>query len=124
MQTLLKKLRRERAFVNIRIFNPFAPSNRQNSITPTNKVQNKEKKRQYSQRIREVEHGSFFPVVFSSTGEMAKEATIFYKRLASLLSEKREQLYSITLGWLRCTMCFLLLCSSIQWIRRTRPSKG
>ena len=44
--------------------------------------------RAYGQRIREVEYASFSPLVFSATGGLAHEATIFYKHLASLLSNK------------------------------------
>ncbi len=47
------------------------------------------KRRCYEQRIREIEHGLFTPLVFSATGCMASAATIAYKRLASLLAEKR-----------------------------------
>ena len=39
----------------------------------------KEKKRAHEQRIREVEHSSFTPLVFSATGGMGREATCFYK---------------------------------------------
>ena len=46
------------------------------------------KERSYEARIREVEHGTFTPLIFSATGGMADEASIFYKRLASLLSDK------------------------------------
>ena len=70
--------------------------------------------------MAEVEHGSFSPLVFSLTGGMAKETTIFYKRLASLLSEKWDQPYCVTMGWLRCTLGFSLLRSSIQCIRGAR----
>ena len=48
----------------------------------------KNSKRAYGQRIREIEHASFTPVVMSATGGLAHEATCFYKRLASLLSHK------------------------------------
>ena len=51
--------------------------------------------------INEAELSSFTPLVFSLTGGMARVATVFYKRLASMLSEKWDQHYSITLGWLR-----------------------
>ena len=84
----------------------------------------KKKKRQYSQRICKVEHGSFFLLEFSLTGGMAKEATVFYRRLASLLAEKLEQPYSTTMGWLCCTLCFSLLHSSIQCLRGSRSSRG
>jgi len=46
------------------------------------------KKHSYEARIREIEQSSFTPLIFSATGGMANEATLFYKRLASLLSDK------------------------------------
>ena len=39
------------------------------------------KKHAYEQRVREVEHSSFTPLVLYATSSMAKEATVFYKRL-------------------------------------------
>ena len=89
--------RRERAFFDIRVFNPHAPSNRQSSLPATYKKHEQEKKRQYLKRIRDVENSSFTPLVFSSAGGMAKEATTFYKRLASLLFEKWDRPYSTTM---------------------------
>ena len=82
------------------------------------------KKRAYEQRIQEVEHASFTPLIFSASGGMAREATTFYKRLASLLSTKREQSYSSTMTWLRFLLSFSLLRSTIQSIRGARSSKG
>ena len=46
------------------------------------------KKREYGDRAREVEYGVFTPIVFSTTGGMAKETTIAYKRLAELPAKK------------------------------------
>ena len=42
------------------------------------------KKREYGQRIREVERGVFTPLVLSTTGGMGREVTTFYKRLADM----------------------------------------
>ena len=60
----------------------------------------------------------------SATGELAHEATVFYKRLASLLSAKWGDEYSVVLGWLRCCLGFSLLRSAIQCIRGARSSIG
>ena len=60
------------------------------------------KKRAYEERVREIEHGSFSPLVFSAAGGMGTIATVVYKRLASLLAEKQGRPYSSTLHWLRC----------------------
>ena len=59
---------RARTFCDIRVFNPFAPSNKKTSIASSYRSQEKKKKRHYNQRITEVEHGSFSPLIFSSTG--------------------------------------------------------
>ena len=45
-----------------------------------------EKKRKYELRIREVEMGSFTPLVFSTFGGMGHASTVFYERLAFLVS--------------------------------------
>ncbi len=80
---------RQSAFCDVRVFNPLAPSNCQSSLTAIYRHHETLKRRCYEQRIREMEHGSFTPLVFSAIGGMASAATIVYKRLASLLAEKR-----------------------------------
>ena len=56
-----------RAFFDVRVFNLFAPSNRHSSIASSYRHHESLKKRHYEQRIREVEHSSFTPLVFSLT---------------------------------------------------------
>ncbi len=97
-------------------FNPHAKSHWQSSLSTCYRKQEGIKKRAYEQRIREVEHSSFTPLVFSATGGMANEATAFYKRLASCLATKWDQSYSSTMSWLRCRLTFSLLRSAIQCI--------
>ena len=66
----------------------------------------------------------FTPLVFTTTGSMAPEASTFYKRLANLLSHKQEKPYSMVMGWLRCRLSFAILRSAIMCIRGTRSSFG
>ena len=73
---------------------------------------------------KEVEHGSFTPLVFSTTRGMGRLASIFYSRLALLLVEKRHQPCATTMGWLRCLLSFSLLRSSILCIRGTRSNRN
>ena len=115
--------RHERAFFDVRIFNPHAPSNRQPISTCYRKHENS-KKRAYEQRVREIEHGSFTPLVLSATGGLGNAATICYKKLASMIATKHDQPYSSTMSWLRCTLSFALLRSSIQCIRGSRSAAG
>ena len=62
------------------------------------------------------------PVIMSATGGLAHEATCFYKHLASLLSHKWGDEYSIVMGWLRCSLSFSLLRSVIECARGARSS--
>ena len=114
----------ERTFLDVRVFNPHAPSNRRIPLSSCYRKHEQTKKRMYEQRCREVEHASFTPLVISATGGLAKEATVFYKRLASMLASKWDTPYSSTLRWLRCRLTFSLLCSAIQSIRGARSSRG
>ncbi|CAB4039183.1 Hypothetical predicted protein [Paramuricea clavata] len=47
-----------------------------------------DKKREYGERVREVENSSFTQLVFSTTGGTSRETTVVYKRLADLLANK------------------------------------
>ena len=89
--------RRERTLMDVRVFNPFARSNRNTTLDQCFRKHEREKIRAYGQRVREVEHATFVPIVMSATGGLSKQATNFYKRLASLLADKWDQPYSTTL---------------------------
>ena len=62
-----------------------------------------EKKRE---RITEVEHGNFTPMVFSACGGMGAEASVVVKKLASSLAAKRNETYSHFVAWIRCCLAF------------------
>ena len=55
--------RSERCFIDVRVFNPFAPSNSSSSLSSTFRKHEKIKHRAYGQRVREVEHATFTPIV-------------------------------------------------------------
>ena len=73
--------------------------------------------------MREIEHGSFSPFVFSTTGGMGTTAMVVYKRIASMISEKYERPYSKTMQWIRCRLSYSLLHSAIMCLRGTRSSR-
>ena len=114
----------ERAFFDVRVFNPYAPSNQRSSLPQCYRNNENTKKRAYDQRIREVEHGTFSPLVFSCTGGMGHAAATTYKRLASLIAAKRDEPYSMTMGWIRCHLSFSLLRAAIMCVRGVRSSMG
>ena len=110
------------AFFDVRVFNPLAASNRNATLSSVYRRHEQEKRREYDQRVREVEHGTFAPLVFAASGGMGPSTTIAYKRLASLLASKRGHPYATTMRLLRCRISFSLLRSAITAIRGTRPS--
>ena len=110
------------AFFDVRVFHPNAPSYRHTSIPTMYRKHEQAKKREYGDRIREVEMASFTPLVFATTGGMGREATAFYKRLADLLANKNNVAYSTTMAWMRCSLSFSLLRSAVMCIRGSRSS--
>ena len=81
-----------------------------------------EKRRAYERRVIEVEHGSFTPIVLSTSGGWGPSTTVAFRRLAGLLSDKHAQPYSTTLGIIRCKITFSLLHSIIMCMRGARSS--
>ena len=94
------------AFFDVCVFNPHAPSNSSQSLAATYQKHEKQKCRAYEQRVREIEHGSFTPLIMSATGGVGAAANVCYKRLASLLSVKWNMPCSCTLAWIRCKTPF------------------
>lgn len=114
--------RQQSAFFDIRVFHPNAPSYRNTSISSLYRSQENMKKREYGDRIREIEHGTFTPLIFSTSGGLSKETTVAYKRLAEMLAAKWKWEYAVTLAWMRCSLSFALLRSAIACIRGTRKN--
>ena len=60
----------QKAYLDVKVFNPFAPTHCSVSLTQYYRHAELANKRKYEERIREVEHGTFSPIVFSCTGGM------------------------------------------------------
>ena len=116
--------RHHRSFFDVRVFNAFAESNQSTNLAATFRKHEGEKCCAYEEHVREVERGSFTPLVFSSLGGMGKAATVMYCRLANLLSDKWNFPYFLTMGWLRCSLSFSLLRSSLMCLRGSHSSSG
>ena len=70
-----------------------APSNHPFKSRSAYRHHKREKRCQYEQHVREVEHGHFTPLVFITTGGMADAADHVYRRLTNLLSDKLDLSY-------------------------------
>ena len=89
----------KKAFFDIRVFNPVAGRYRNSKIPKACELNEKEKKRQYNQRVLNIEHGSFTPLVFTAMGGIGRESKLFYKRFSELLADSRSDHISITTTW-------------------------
>ena len=78
------------AFFEVRVFNPTAKQYFNQELRKSYEVNKKDKKRQYNERILQVEHGTFTPLVMSITDGMGRESQKFYARLSEMISEKRK----------------------------------
>ena len=110
------------AFFDVRVFNPYAQSNRNKSLKACYRKHEQEKRRAYEDRILQVEHGSFCPIMLLTTGGMGPTAQVIYGRLALEISKKRSVNYSQSMKWIRCLINFSLIRSSILCIRGARSS--
>ena len=106
----------QRAFFDIRVFNPYAQRYSTQSVKSSYIINEKEKKRQYNRRILEVDRGSFIPLIFSTTGGMGRECNSFIDALATMLAEKRYQPFSNVINWIRTKISFALTRSMILCI--------
>ena len=111
---------REIAFFDVRVFNPYASSNCSGTIAASYRRHEKEKRRAYERRVIEVEHASFTPIVLSTTGGWGPSASIVFKRLASMISEKHSSSYSSTMKMIRSKVAFSLIDSAIMCLRGAR----
>ena len=77
-----------RTMFDVRIFHPNAPSVRMVPVASQYVKHEKAKRRQYEQRVRDVEGASFVPLVLSTSGGMGRSAAVTFKRLSAMLAEK------------------------------------
>ncbi|KAG0711155.1 hypothetical protein GWK47_021211 [Chionoecetes opilio] len=82
--------RGQRAFKDIRIFDPMAACPQRITLEAAHQKEKREKIRSYGDRIRNVDHGSFTPLVFTTSGGMGPKAKCFYSRLADVIAEKKH----------------------------------
>ena len=110
----------ERTFLDVRIMHPNSPSYINKPIAQVYKDHENEKKRAYNGRVIQVEKGSFTPIVMSTFGGMGEEADNYHKRIATLISEKRNERYSDVMNYIRTRLRFCILKSVLVAIRGVR----
>ena len=110
----------ERTFLDIRIMHPNSPSYLDKDITQVYRQHEREKKRTYNERIIQIEKGSFTPIVMSTFGGMGLEGERYHKRIAELISIKRNEPYPSVIEYIRTRLRFCLLKSVLMSLRGVR----
>ena len=109
-----------RTMFDVRIFHPNAPSVRTVPVNSLYVRHEKEKRRRYEQRVKDVEGATFVPLVLSTAGGMGRSSSVTFKRIAALLAEKTGLSYAATINVVRCRLSFALLRSAITALRGSR----
>ena len=110
----------QNAYFDIRVTNPDAESQRNSTLKAILRKNELEKKRGYNRRVMEVEHGTFTPLVFTTSGVMGHECSIFHKALAEKISKKKGERYDDIMRYLRVKFSFLALKSTLLCLRGSR----
>ena len=110
----------EKTFLDIRIMHPNSPSYVNKPIEEVYVAHEQEKKRNYNERVLQIERGSFTPIVGSTFGGWGMEAEKHHKRIATLIALKRNEEYSDVINYIRTRLRFSLLKSILTAVRGVR----
>ena len=102
--------RAQNAFFDVRVTNTNSQSQKHQTTERVLEKKEREKKRQYNNRIMNIEHGTFTPLVFS----------VFHKHIADKIARKTEQSYNDVISVIRCKLSFLILRSALLCIKGSR----
>ena len=105
--------RHQSAFFDVRVCRPNAVSNWNLEPQQIYRIHENKKKRLYSERLLDFEHGTFTPLPFTTTGGMGKECLKYHSRLAQLIAIKKGEQCAKTISWIRSSNSFALLRSAL-----------
>ena len=108
------------AFFDVRVFNPFAKAHIKSKLMSVFDSQEKQKKTHYNQRVIDIEHGSFTPIVLSAYGGAGLETERFLSLLILKIAEKRDVPVSIVANYVRTKLSFVLVKSQVLCVRGCR----
>ena len=110
----------QNSFFDVKVTNLNCQSQINKSTKTIMKSHENEKKRNYNKRVMEVEHGTFTPLIFSTTGVMSHECNLYHKALAEKIATKKGEKYSDVMCFLRVKLSFLALKSALLCLRGSR----
>jgi len=114
----------QKAFFDVRVFNPLAKRYATQDPTRSYVVNENDRKREYNERVLQTEHGSFTPLVFAATGGTGRECLKFIKRLSDMISNKERSRYSETVSWFFRKLNFMLIRAIHTCFRGSRTTQN
>ena len=109
--------------MDVRVFDKQAKRDEDKTLQQCYRTNEMEKKREYNERILQVQNERFTQLVFSVNGGMGKEGNKCYFRITENLGKKRYEPYSVIMSWIRRKISFSMMKSIIMYIRGNRSIK-
>ena len=112
--------RGQTAFFDVRVTHVNSDTNKNKNTKKIFREHEEAKKREYMQRVLEVEHASFTPLIFGSNGGMGEEGQRFVSALSNKLAFKQNEKYSDIITWLRVRLSVHIIKSTLLCVRGSR----
>ena len=108
------------AFFDVRVTHVNSTTQREKDTKTIFRTHEQEKKREYLERILQVENGSMTPLIFGTNGGLGEECQRFLQHLAKKISAKDGEDYPQVINWIRTRLSFEIIRSSIACLRGSR----
>lgn len=112
--------RGQTAFFDVRVTHVNSESQKNQETSKIFKSHEMAKKREYLQRVLDVENGAFTPLIFGTNGGLGEECAKFLSTLSAKISKKEDESYAHTITWIRTRLSFEILRSAIACVRGSR----
>lgn len=112
--------RGQTAFFDIRITHVNSTSQKNKATSVIFRSHEEAKKREYLQRVLDIEQGAFTPLVFGTNGGMGEECRKFISHLSNKLAEKTNDSYASVCTWIRTRLSMEIMRSAILCVRGSR----
>ena len=106
------------AFLDVRVFNPFAKTHLKSKLETVFKGVESKKKTDYNERVIAIEHGSFTPIIASAG--FGRESSRFLKEFINKIAEKHDLSKSSVANYVRTKLSFVLVRAQNMCLRGSR----
>ncbi len=113
----------QNAYTDVKITNANSNSQKNKPLKTVLRNCENEKKLMYNQRVIDHEHGTFTPLIFTTTGVMGHECLKYHKTLAEKISKKQGEKYEDTMQYIRMKVSFTVLRATLLCLRGSRTNK-